>query len=139
MEGDCHEVSPHVMNVASTGNDGFVLEFELNVANVEYLYGTFSAFPPEAFVVRNRLPRTCLKLPSMYPDTPNVVERPRYRGASVMVAFTKYTTHDGPRQKSKVIDVTEEHKQLGVAEQKRRDVAVEMQRFYDESHREALD
>ena len=37
------------MKLASIANYGFVLEFELTVANVEYLYNAFAASPPSFF------------------------------------------------------------------------------------------
>ena len=77
MNRDGHVVEAHVMNVASTANYGFVLEFELTVANVEYLYNAFAASPPSYFNVAPaaRKKRRCHTLKPMYSDTPDVVER----------------------------------------------------------------
>ena len=49
MECEGHVVRPHVMNLASTANYGFVLEFEPTVANVQYPYNASAASPPSYF------------------------------------------------------------------------------------------
>ena len=51
------------------------------------------------------------------------------------IAVTSYCDINGRRhQHSQVIRVSEEQRQLGVAEQKRREVAVAVQKFRDEYH-----
>ena len=51
------------------------------------------------------------------------------------IAVTSYCDINGRRhQHSQVIRVSEEQRQLGVAEQKRREVAVAVQNFRDEHH-----
>ena len=51
------------------------------------------------------------------------------------IAVTSYCDINGRRhQHSQVIRVSEEQRQLGVAEQKRREVAVAVQKFRDEHH-----
>ena len=140
MERDGQVVGPHVMNVASTANYGFVLEFELTVANVEYLYNAFAASPPSYFDVVSaaRKKRRCFKMKPMYEDTPDVVERLGYYGSRATMkplACTKYTDINGKQhQHSRVINVVEEHLQLGIAEQKRREVALAVQTFKNENH-----
>ena len=135
MECEGHVVEAHVMKVASAANYGFVLEFELTVSNVEYLYNAFAASPPSYFNLApmGRKKRRCQKLKPMYSDTPDVVEKtvPKQQP----MAFTSYSDINGRRhQHSQVIRVSEEHRQLGVAEQKRREVAVAVQQFKDEHH-----
>ena len=134
MECEGHVVQAHVMKVASTANYGFVLEFELTVANVEYLYNAFAASPPSYFDVAPaaRKKRRCHKHKPMYPDTPNVVE---ITGPHGSLAKTSYLDINGRRhQHSQRIRVLEEHHLLGTAEQKRRDVALAVQNFRDEYH-----
>ena len=65
------------MKLASTANYGCVIEFELTVANVEYLYNAFAASPPSFFNLAPlaRKKRRCKKLRPMYSDTPDVVEK----------------------------------------------------------------
>ena len=77
MECEGHVVGGHVMKLASTANYAFVLEFELTVANVEYLYNAFAASPPSFFNLAPlaRKKRRCKKLRPMYSDTPDVVEK----------------------------------------------------------------
>ena len=123
------------MKVTSTANYGFVLEFELTVANVEYLYNACAASPPSYFDVAPaaRKKRRCKQLQPMYSDTPDVVERARPQKQAM--AVTSYSDINGRRhQHSQVIRVSEEHRLLGVAEQKRREVAVAVQKFRDEHH-----
>ena len=131
--------APHVMNVASTANYGFVLEFELTVANVEYLYHAFAASPPSYFNVAPaaRKKRRCKKLKPMYSDTPDVVERPGARQETM--AVTSYFDINGRRhQHSQVLGVRDEHRQLGIAEQKRREVALAVQTFRNERHHDVV-
>ena len=77
MECEGHVLPAHAMKLASTANYGFVLEFELTVANVEYLYNAFAASPPSFFNLAPmaRKKRRCKKLRPMYSDTPDVVEK----------------------------------------------------------------
>ena len=49
MECAGHVVQAHAMKIASTANYAFVIEFELTVANVEYLYNAFADSPPSYF------------------------------------------------------------------------------------------
>ena len=46
MECGGHVLQAHAMKLASTANYGFVLEFELTAANIEYLYHAVAASPP---------------------------------------------------------------------------------------------
>ena len=134
MECEGHVVGGHVMKLASTANYRFVLEFELTVANVEYLYNAFAASPPSFFNLAPlaRKKRRCKKLRPMYSDTPDVVEK---KMSQQPIAVTSYCDINGRRhQHSQVIRVSEEQRQLGVAEQKRREVAVAVQQFRDEHH-----
>ena len=134
MECEGYVVQAHVMKVASTANYGFVLEFELTVANVEYLYNAFAASPPSYFDVAPaaRKKRRCYKHKPMYPDTPDVVEIIGPYGA---LAKTAYVDINGQRrQHSRRIRVLEEHHLLGAAEQKRREVALDVQQFKDDHH-----
>ena len=69
----------------------------------------------------------------MYSDTPDVVERPGPRQEAM--AVTSYFDINGRRhQHSQVIRVLEEHRQLGIAEQKRREVALVVQKSRAEHH-----
>ena len=97
MECEGYVVQAHVMKVASTANYGFVLEFELTVANVEYLYNAFAASPPSYFDVAPaaRKKRRCYKHKPMYPDTPDVVEIIGPYGA---LAKTAYVDINGQRR-----------------------------------------
>ena len=137
MECDGNVAGPHVMKLASTANYGFVIEFELTVANVEYLYNAFAASPPSNFnlVAAARKMRRCFKLKPMYSDTPDVVERAEPKPKAV----TSYSDINGRRhQHSQIIGVLEEHRQLGIAEQKRREVALVVQTFRNEHHHDAV-
>ena len=49
MECEGRVLPAHAMKLASTANYGCVIEFELTVANVEYLYHAFAASPPSYF------------------------------------------------------------------------------------------
>ena len=125
------------MKLASTANYGFVLEFELTAANVGYLYNAFAASPPSNFnlVAAARTKRRCFKLKPMYSDTPDVVERAEPNPKAV----TSYSDINGRRhQHSQIIGVLEEHRQLGIAEQKRREVALVVQTFRNEHHHDAV-
>ena len=51
MECEGHVLPAHAMKLASTANYGCVVEFELTVANVEYLYHAVAASPPSYFNV----------------------------------------------------------------------------------------
>ena len=42
-------VGPHVIEIATDANYGFVFKFELTAALVAYLYKAFSASPPSYF------------------------------------------------------------------------------------------
>ena len=113
-------------------NYGCVLEFELTVANVEYLYHAIAASPPSYFDLTQaaRKKRRCFKLKPMYSDTPDVVEC-----RSKPIARTSYLDINGRwHQHSQRIRVLEEHCQLGTAEEKRREVALAVQKFRDEHH-----
>ena len=132
MECEGHVVGAHVMKLASTANYAFVLEFELTVANVEYLYNAFAASPPSYFDLTHaaRKKRRCFKLKPMYSDTPDVVEC-----RSKPIAKTSYLDINGRwHQHSQRIRVLEEHCQLGAAEEKQREVALAVQKFRDEHH-----
>jgi len=132
MECEGHVLPAHAMKLASTANYGFVLEFELTVANVEYLYNAFAASPPSYFdsTQAARKKRRCFKLKPMYSDTPDVVEC-----RSKPIARTSYLDINGRwHQHSQRIRVLEEHCQLGTAEEKRREVALAVQKFRDEHH-----
>ena len=132
-------VDSHVMNVASTANYCLVLEFELNAANVEYLYKAFASSPPPDSLAGVRTPRRCRKLLPMYDDTPDVVERPRYGSDNTRLtsAFTTYTDRNGnKRRHSEAIRLTEEHEQLGTMDQKKHAVASAVQVFHDENNHE---
>ena len=63
MECEGHVLPAHAMKLASTANYGCVIEFELTVANVEYLYHVFAASPPSYFNVAPaaRKKRRCKK------------------------------------------------------------------------------
>ena len=132
MECEGHVVQAHAMKLAITANYAFVLEFELTVANVEYLYNAFAASPPSYFDLTQaaRKKRRCFKLKPMYSDTPDVVEC-----RSKPIARTSYLDINGRwHQHSQRIRVLEEHCQLGTAEEKRREVALAVQKFRDEHH-----
>ena len=128
------------MNVAGTANYGFVLEFELTVANVEYLYTAFAASPPSYFDVVSsaRRKRRCFKLKPMYSGTTGVVERQGCYGPHAgmkPIACTKHTDINGKQhQHSGVISVLEEHHQLGIVEQQRCEVASVVQMIKSENH-----
>ena len=132
MECEGHVLPAHAMKLASTANYGCVLEFELTVANVEYLYHAIAASPPSYFDLTQaaRKKRRCFKLKPMYSDTPDVVEC-----RSKPIARTSYLDIQGRwHQHSQRIRVLEEHFQLGTAEEKRREVALAVQKFRDEHH-----
>ena len=132
------------MRLASTANYGFVLGFELTVANVEYLYNAFAASPPSYFNVAPaaRKKRRCHKLKPMYSDTPDVVVRAKVtwkNGCKLAFAVTSYSDINGRRhQHSKILGVLDEHRQLGVAAQKRREVALAVQTFRNEQHHDVV-
>jgi len=133
MECAGHVVQAHAMKIASTANYAFVIEFELTVANVEYLYNAFAASPPSYFNLTHaaRKKRRCFKLKPMYSDTPDVVER---TGPHPM-AFTSYLDINGRRRQHCLrLRVLEEHRQLGIAEEQRRGVALAVQKIRDEHH-----
>ena len=130
MECEGKVVPTHAMKVASTANYGPVLEFELTAANAEYFYNVLAAAPPSA-----RKKRTCFKLKPMCSDTPDVVERSSADGYAHPMAVTSYIDSSGRRrQHSQRLRVMDEHRQLGTAEEKRREVALSVQRFHDEHH-----
>ena len=132
MECEGRVLPTHAMKLASTANYGCVIEFELTVANVEYLYHAIAASPPSYFDLTQaaRKKRRCFKLKPMYSDTPDVVEC-----RSKPIAKTSYLDINGRwHQHSQRIRVLEEHCQLGTAEEKRREVALAVQKFRDEHH-----
>ena len=132
MECEGRVLPAHAMKLASTANYGCVIEFELTVANVEYLYHAIAASPPSYFDFTQaaRKKRRCFKLKPMYSDTPDVVEC-----RSKPIAKTSYLDINGRlHQHSQRINVLEEHILLGTAEEKRREVALAVQKFRDEHH-----
>ena len=140
MECEGNVVEAHVMKVASVANYGFVLEFELTVANVEYLYNAFAASPPSYFNVAPaaRKKRRCHKLKPMYSDTPDVVERAKLtwkKDCKQAFAVTSYSDINGRRhQHSQILGVLGEH----IAEHKRREVALVVQTFRNERHQDVV-
>ena len=136
MECEGHVLPTHAMKLASTANYGFVLEFELTVANFEYLYNALAASPPSYFNVAPaaRKRRRCHKLKPMYSDTPDVVERAELtwkNDCKQAFAVTSYSDINGRRhQHSQILGVLGEH----IAEHKRREVALAVQTFRNERH-----
>ena len=138
MECEGKVVPAHSMQVASTSNYGSVVEFELTAANVAYFYDALAAAPSSYFNCEEAMPRNrrrCFTLKPMYSDTPDVVERSSADGYTHPMAVTSYIDSSGRRrQHSQRLRVMDEHRQLGTAEEKRREVALSVQRFRDEHH-----
>ena len=121
------------MLVASAATKNFAFEFELKIENLQYLLKAFQTPAPED--VKNRwLPKR--KYKPMFAETPNVVQKdtPNKPGQSSRAVCT-YKGEDGKwHQHSQALRITAEHEQLGTAEEKRRKVAMDVQRFYNEHH-----
>ena len=73
----------------------------------------------------------------MYSNTPDVVERAGPQQQPM--AVTSYFDINGRRrQHPQVLGVRGEHRQLGIAEHKRREVALVVQTFRDERHHDVV-
>ena len=138
MECEGKVVPAHSMQVASTSNYGSVVEFELIAANIAYFYDALAAAPSAYFnceEAMSRKKRRCHKLKPMYSDTPDVVERSSADGYTHPMAVTSYVDSSGRRrQHSKRFRVMDEHRQLGTEEERRREVALSVQKIRDEHH-----